>query len=144
MARTRTDAAERTRQNQRLVEQVSAELGRRVTVREAQAHRRAQRDGTVDTPRRGSPRGGGESHLIPDRELDLTDEQVEYIGKLIAKVEDFKIMRGVTASLSLTTSIDFRHLLVDAATVSRSELLVCVLYKIPRNLGLDDDEDDDA
>ena len=150
MPRTRTDAAERTRQNQRLVAEVGAELGRPVTVREAQAHRRAQRGldapptGTtppVSGASAGSPRGGGTAHLVKDRPLDLTGDEVEYIGTLLAQIEDFRIIRGVTASLSLTTSPDFRHLLVDAALVSRADLLVCDLYCIPRNHGLDEGDD---
>lgn len=145
MPRTRTDAAERTAQNHRLVAEVSAELERDVTLAEAQAHRRAQRQGLDGAKIRGNPRGGkdkGAAHLIEDTPVDLTDEAVEYIGTLKARVEDFRIIRGITSSLSLTTSNEFRHLLVDAATISRSDVLVAVLYRLPRDLF--DDEGDDA
>lgn len=148
--RLRTDAAERTAQNHRLVEAVSEELGRPVTVREAQAHRRAQRAGLpsgdiADLPKRSNaPKaGGGVAHLIEDSPVDLDDEEVEFIGLLKAKVEDFRMLRGTTAVLNLTTSREFRHLLVDAATVSRADLLVVVMYRIPRDLGLEDDERED-
>lgn len=145
--RRQTPAAERTEQNRRLVAQVSAEIGRKVTVREAEAYRRAQRqglDGAVVTgEQRGNPRGGKDSnaaYLIEDTPVDLTDEQVVYIGTLKARVEDFRILRGHVSALTLTTSTEFRHLLVDAATISRSDLLVAVLYRMPRDLGLDDEE----
>jgi len=157
MPRIRTDAAERTRQNQRLVAEVGAELGRRVTVAEAVAHRRAQRGGEPPTPpgdgqnggtppptlsdfaaQRGNPVGGHAAHLIKDRTIDLTDVEVEYVGTLLAQVEDFRIVRGVTAALTLTTSTDFRHLLVDASLMSRADMLVCDLYRVPRCHGLDD------
>lgn len=131
MPRVRTDAAERTRQNHHLVEQVSAELGRTVTVREAQAYRRTQKDGKPFPGR------------IVQREVDLSEDKVRYIGQLLAQVEDFKIIRGVQAGLTLTTSPDFRHLLLDASVISRSGMLCAILFEIPRDLGLDDPDDND-
>lgn len=80
-------------------------------------------------------------HLIPDRVLDFDASEVVHIGQVIAQIEDYRIIRGHTVVLNLATSLEFRHLLADAAAISRAENLVCVLYRIPRDLGLDDDDD---
>lgn len=128
MPRTQTPAAERTRQNHRLVERISAELGRPVTVDEAIGYQRAKKLGA---------RFPG--HLV-SRDIDFSDQQIRYLGQLITQVEDFKLVRGVVASLSLTTVPEYRHLLLDAAAISRHSVLMAVLYEIPRDLGLDDEE----
>lgn len=86
------------------------------------------------------------NHLIPDRELDVDpDTELNYIGHLLAGVDDFKILRSTTAVLHLTTSPEFRHILVDASVMSNANLLYVKLYEIPRKLvfGVEDDDEDE-
>ena len=87
-----------------------------------------------------------EDYLIPQRTLDVTDDEIEHVGQLIAGVNDFKILRGSIAVLNLSTSVEFAHLLTDAAAISRGNLLVADLYQVKRTyvFGDDDAELDDA
>lgn len=129
MARTSTDATERTAQNHRLVAEVSTELGiDAVTVRAAQEHRRKTR---------------GVSDIVA-RQLDLNDANVKPIGVVLGTVGEYRARTG-TGHLTVTTnSREFKEVLLDASELSGSELLVMALYYIPRNLGLDDKEGDDG
>lgn len=128
MARTSTDATERTAQNHRLVAEVATELGTNaVTVRAAQEHRRKTR---------------GVSDIVA-RQLDLTDEDVKPIGVVLGTVGEYRARTG-TAHLTITTNNkEFKTVLNDASDLSGSELLVMALYYIPRNLGLEDEYDED-
>ena len=83
------------------------------------------------------------SHLIPTRQLELDDVELSHIGQLIAGVEDFKILRGSVAVLSLTTSTEFAHLLADASMISRGSVIVADLYEVSRAYVFGEDEDDD-
>jgi len=82
-----------------------------------------------------------QNHLIPQREIDLNDVAVQHVGTLIAGIEDFKIVRGSTAVLNLTTSTEFAHLLTDAAMISRGNVLIADLYQVSRAYVFGDDDD---
>lgn len=128
MARVRTDAAERTKQNKRLQTEVATELGQdTVTLKKAVEHRRKVK-GVAD---------------IISRPIPLDDDTAIPIGVVLGAVADFRTVGGKTAHLSVTTNaIEFGHVLLDASMISHSELLVVALYKIDRKLGLDDDDDE--
>lgn len=155
MARARTTASERSAYNDRIRTEVEQIVGHPVTVRQATEYRQ-YKAGKRDEPEwvgeepagemRGSPRGGRTAHLIPQRDITELAERddLEPIGTLLAQIEDFKVLRGGVASLSLTTSVEFAHLLVDASVLSAHELLVAALYKVPRKAVEDPDESDDG
>lgn len=128
MPRQQTSAVERTEQNNQLTEQVAAELGKdSVTVRYAQQHRRQEK---------------AIISRIKPRELDLGDAKVVPIGVVLASVQDYKILRGTTAALSLVTNArEFGDVIHDAARISPSGLLVAALFEIPRDLGLEDEDE---
>jgi hypothetical protein len=86
-----------------------------------------------------------QNHMLPSRELDVEDEELDFIGQLLAGVEDFKVLRGSVAVLSLSTSTEFAHLLTDASMISRGNVLVVDIYQVKRGyiFGDDEDEDDD-
>lgn len=105
MARTRTDAAERTEQNRRLVEQVSAELGRPVSRREAEQHRRESK------------------HLVPDREFDVDPERLQRIGQVLGKPRQYKELSGY-AEITVQTSTEYGHLLLDASRLGEGKKLL--------------------
>ena len=122
VARTRTDAGERTWQNRALVDQVSAELGKPVGVRQAAAHRRAQKATSVPD---------GVPYRVADRVVDFEASDCRRLGQLVARVVDFKVVRGGLALLSLQTSAaDFRHVLVDASLVSQGHPLLVTLDEL--------------
>lgn len=128
MPRQQTSAQERTEQNDQLREQVAAELGKdHVTIEVAQQYRRNER---------------AVINRLVARELDLSDANVKPIGVVLAAVQDFKILRGTTASLSLVTNAhEFGAVIHDAALISPRGLLVVALFEIPRDLGLEDEDD---
>lgn len=126
MARKQTAAAERTEQNHRLVDEVEAETGVPMTVRRAQDHRRNQANGSN----------------IQAREIDFADTELVPIGVVLAKVDSYRITKATTATLGLVTNArEFGSILHEAGLLSSSDLLAVALYAVPRNLGLDDDED---
>lgn len=128
MPRQRTDAEERTRQNQRLVEDVERETGVPMSIVRAQEHRRAQRDGSTIQP----------------REVDFEDADLRPIGVVLARVDKYTVNKGATASLALVTNArEFGSILHEAGLISTSDLLAVALYEIPRDVGdLDDDDDE--
>lgn len=133
MARLRTDAAERTAQNHLLRDRVASELGRdQVTIREAERYARRVK-GVVDITRDRVPR-------------DFSEKNLEPAGVILGHVSDFKVVRGVTAQLSLLTNArEFGDVLMDASLTSASELLVVAMFRVPRVWSDEaDDEDSDV
>jgi hypothetical protein len=129
MPRTRTDAAERTAQNNKLQAEMAGVLGANSITLQAAKKVRDKVRSVVD---------------ITPRELDLSDAEVLPVGLILARVTDYKITNGVNASLSLVTNAyEFGDVLHDAARLSHSDLLVAALFRIPRRLGLDDEPDED-
>lgn len=127
MPRQQTAAEERTRQNHRLQDDVSRELGVPVSLARARAHRRAQRDGST----------------IVAREVDFEDTELVPIGVVLARVDNYKVTKGATATLSLVTNArEFGAILHEAGLVSVSDQLAIALYSIPRPV-LDEDDDDE-
>lgn len=130
MPRLRTPTYERKMQKQRLIEEVSDELGEDVTLARAVAHRKA--------------RNAEHSSMIPAREIDFSADEVQPIGVVLGRVDDYKVVRGATSALRITTSArEFGEILHDAARVSQSEVLAIAIYAIPRDLGLDLEDDEE-
>lgn len=130
MARVRTDAAERKKQRDEMVEQVSAEVGRGVTVREAAAYRRGSRDRVTITT------------LSAD--VEVNQDAIESLGVILASIKDFRIQPGGYATLQLVTDgRSYADVLAAAALASQSHNLIVDLCLVPKPT-LDDDEDDDA
>lgn len=73
--------------------------------------------------------------------LDPQIDKLESIGQLIAGVQDFKVLRGSIAVLSLTTSVDYAHLLTDASMISRGNVIVVDIYQVSREYIFGDDDD---
>lgn len=124
------DAPTRTKQNKRLQKEVASDLGvDAVTVKQAAAHRRKVK-GVLD---------------IVQRPIPLDDENLEPIGVVLGALDGFRTVSGKTAYVQVTTNaLEFGHTILDAANVSHSELLVIALYKIPRNLGLPEEDTDET
>lgn len=128
MPRVETGAAERKAQRDAAQEQVAAELGRPVTVREAAAFRRENKGRVVI------------STLTADIEVDLGE--LDHVGTILASVRDFRIQPGGYATLQLVTDgRSFSHVLTAAALLSQSHNLVVDLCLTPKPQ-LEDDEDD--
>lgn len=126
MPRTQTGADERRRQTHRLVEEVAIETGEIMTIAKAAAHRREQK----------------RTSLIPARDIDFGDDEVQPVGVILASVDEYKVLKGGAASLRLITdSREFGDVLHDAARISVSDVLVAAIYHIPRNYNLDDGDD---
>lgn len=129
MARTQTNTDERVSQNRRLVEEVAIETGEVMTIKRAAEHRRK-------TKAVGP---------IPARDIDFADDEVKPIGVVLAAVDEYKVLKGGSASLRLITDArEFGETLHDAARISQGEVVVAALYYVPRNFGLDDWDDDQA
>ena len=128
MARTETKAAERARQRKSLVDQVSAEVGRRVSGPQAEAYRQGQRRGLPET-----------NYRINDKVVHFEDANKRLLGEIVCKVIDYKIVRGGLALLSLQTSAaDYAHVLADAAVLSQGRSLLATLHEIsPKGNGDD-------
>lgn len=139
--RQQTRAPERTEQNHRLKERVAAELGRPVSVREAERYRRAQRqaglwDDAAPAPNgTGVPRGTLENRgsavtrLVEDRRLDfLTDDDLSPVGRLLGRVLDGKVTRGYL-TLTIQTAPDYAHTVADAVLLS-GHLLLVTLHQV--------------
>lgn len=143
MARVGTHAAERTAQNRKLVDEVSAELGRRVSRREAEQYRREQKVGGVMSVGPAPDRDvdwGAVTHkrtihdlmreLVRDRNLDFEDDEVRYMGKVLGRVQDGKMMSGGALSFSVMSSMDFGHTITDLVNISRSHPLLLVAFEV--------------
>lgn len=162
MTRANT-ASDRARARQRQMLEAEAVTGRTgLTQRQAQAILREHRGDTTAGssppaapadpaprppagPATSAPRVPPEhaDHLIPTRDdIDLSGAAVRSIGRILAGVQDFKVLRGTTVTLSLTTSQEFAHILTDASLISRGSVLVVDLYEIPRTVVFDSDADD--
>lgn len=128
MPRIQTPAAERKQQRDAMVEQVEAETGQAVTVREAAAYRREQR-GRVTI-----------ANLSAEVEVDLT--ALESLGTILAAVKDFRIQPGGYATLQLVTDgRSYADVLSQAALRSQSHNLIIDLCLVPKP-DVDDDDDD--
>lgn len=148
-------AANRTQANHRLVALVGAEVGRQVTVREANAHRAAKVRGEPSPLSRDvEPRGGrrpgrprvdelspeeraaiavpGSEHFLThDRVVEFDPEDCRRIGQLLAKVNDFKVYTpSSTVVLNLTTTMDHLGTVMDAARLSRGHPLLVTLDEL--------------
>lgn len=130
MPRTQTNTEERVAQNRRLVEEVAIETGEVMTIKRAAEHRRKNKTGGA----------------IPARDIDFGDDTVAPIGVVLAAVDEYKVLKGGSASLRLITDArEFGEILHDAARISQGEIVVAALYYIPRDYGLDlDPQDPDA
>lgn len=121
MARARTDAAERTQQNRRTQEQVAAEVGHPVGVREAIRHRQAKKQEPLE-----------HGFVIRDREVEFDPGDCTRIGQILGRVLDLKVVRGNYVSLSIQASPDFLHTVVDASQVGQGHLLLVTLDELFR------------
>lgn len=129
MPRIETPAAERKKQRDDMVEQVQAETGQQMTVREAAAYRREQKGRAVITT------------LTAEVEVEFAE--LEHIGTILAAVRDFRIQAGGYATLQLVTDgRSFANVLSAAALLSQSHNLIVDLSLTPKPQ--DDDDDDDA
>lgn len=113
MARRQTPAHERTAQNEKLVEQVSQELGVPVSRRKAEDYRRDQR---------GRQPGSGR-YAVPDTKLDFPADALTPFGQFTARLID---KRSTPSSIQITmvASPGFGHLLEDALLKSTHPFLV--------------------
>lgn len=128
MPRAKTDAAERKLQRHRVRDEVSAELGEDVSIARAVEYRRSQKK---------------ENALIPARDVDFSDVDVQPVGVVLGRVDDYRVLRGGAASLRINTSAnEFGEVLHDAARVANGNLLAVAIYVIPRDLGLDEEDED--
>lgn len=119
MARTQTDAAERTAQNQRLTTEVSAELGHPVSVRAAERHRRQQKQ--------GPPAEAYGGFIVRDREVEYDPEAARRVGQVLGKVRDFKALAGGLVYMTIETSDEFIHTGADARRLSEGRTLLITL-----------------
>ena len=143
MARTKTDAAERTRQNQRLVGRASMEagvsVGRPTALARAsgkptdvvypQQNHRLVHPKTPAEPREFITRGIT-GQLTHDRELDFEPHEVSFVGDIIVEISDIKFYRGGTVVMNVQTTDDFMDTIVDAARLSRGHPLFCRLFEL--------------
>lgn len=122
MPRARTDAPERARQRKATQAQVSAEVGKKVGVREAARQRQA---------RKASPLGEDVPYRVVDRVVEYEAQECKPLGEVLARVVDFKILSPGFAQLSLqTTGSEFGHTLTDASLISRGHLLLVKLFEL--------------
>lgn len=95
------------------------------------AHEAAERDLGGTIPK------GQENYRLPHKSVDdLIDDDVKLrrVCSFVGGIEDFKILRGAVVQAALTTSVEFRHELVEAATISRAgSVLVVDVYEIDRD-----------
>lgn len=127
MPRQQTGTEERVQQNRRLREEVEVELGTPVSIARAAAHRRSQRD----------------TSLLVARDIDFEDESLEPVGVVLAKVDEYKVIRGGAATLRLLTNArEFGGVLHDAARMSQSDVLAVAIYAVPREVDFEDGDDE--
>lgn len=127
MARVETKAAERKAQRDATVEQVAAETGQVMTVRDATAYRRNER--TIVTL----------NTLTSQVEVDLST--LDHIGSILAAIKDFRIQSGGYATLQLVTDgRSYSDILTAAALLSQSHNLIIDLHLTPKPQ-MDDDDD---
>lgn len=139
MPRSQTPAAERTEQNRRLKQRVETEVGHPVSRAEAEAHQRAKRGRGRPIVPSSEVATKAADHLVPDRILDFTSDELTLVGTVLAKVQDCAISRGY-AKFTLITSPEFAHTLADAVLLSGHSLQI-TLHEIGKPK---DDEDTDA
>lgn len=130
MPRTETSAPERTEQNRRLKERVAFELGvdvDSITLKSAIEYRKSQRAAGLWAPSPQPPNKGASprhsNHLVPDRVLDFTDDELTLLGVVLAKVQSVTIERGFIKFV-LLTAVDWAHTLTDAVLLSGHSLQV--------------------
>jgi hypothetical protein len=122
LARTTTDAAERKVQRKATAEQVSATTGKKVGVRAAARQRKKEK---------AEPLPPKFKYRIEDRVLTFDAGDARRIGQIVARVVDYKIVRGGLALLSLQTyAADFAHTLTDASLVSQAHPLLITLDEL--------------
>lgn len=109
------------------------------------ARRRATSQAEKELLGEDAPRDPHADYLLPNRQIEIDTEAMEHIGVLLAGVQDFKVLRGSVAVLSLATSVEFAHLLTDASIVGRGEhALVIDLWRVKRSYIFDDEDDEDG
>jgi hypothetical protein len=121
VARSQTAASERAKQRKATASQVAAEVGRPTGIREADRHRRAQKQ--------APPPGSDSGYVVRDRAVEFDPADSRRIGQVLARVSDLKARQGYVA-LVLEASAEFGHCLFDASQVSRSAPLLVTLDEL--------------
>lgn len=99
----------------------------------AKVQRRREHARAGDDVHGGRVARNHQDHLIPQRDLtDLDPSNLRMVGTVLAGVQDFKVLRGATAVLSLATSVEHAHVLTDASLISRGSVLAIDIYEIAR------------
>jgi len=140
------------------VTKVGTKVGRTTRVggpppRDAGERQKTKHENTAKVARRRAhARAEGElqgdfpdtDYLLPNRYMEVDPDIMDHIGVLLAGVQDFKVLRGSIAVLSLATSTEFAHLLTDASFVGRGEhALVIDLWQVRREYVFDEEDEDD-
>lgn len=113
MPRRQTPAHERTQQNEKLIAEVSAELGVPTSRRKAEEYRRTQRGVKPGTNR----------YAVPDVELNFAPEDLRFFGQFTARFTD-KRSTNSYVQMTLVSSPGFGHLLEDALLKSSHPFLI--------------------